>query len=72
MKPLRYNTLYTKYVALLEEHSLSLKGDVELLKENARLRNSLEEANSLIRRYKSKYGKLEGGKVDVKNNNKKW
>lgn len=71
MKPLRYNTLWNKYTALLEDYSNSLKGDVELLKENTRLRDSLEEANSLVRRYKSKYGKLEGGKVDVKNNNKK-
>lgn len=71
MKPLRYNTLWNKYTTLLEDYSDGLKGDVELLKENARLRESLEEANSLIRRYKSRYGKLEGGKVDVKNNNKK-
>lgn len=71
MKPLRYNTLWNKYTALLEDYSDSLKGDVEVLKENARLKDSLDEANSIIRRYKAKYGKLEGGKVDVKDRSKK-
>lgn len=70
MKP-KYNTLWTKYTTLLEEYSESLRGDVEVLKENARLKDSLDEANSIIRRYKAKYGKLEGGKVDVKDRSKK-
>lgn len=70
MKP-KYNTLWTKYTTLLEEYSESLRGDVEVLKENARLKDSLDEANSVIRRYKAKYGKLEGGKVDVKDRSKK-
>lgn len=67
----KYNTLWTKYTTLLEEYSESLRGDVEVLKENARLKDSLDEANSIIRRYKAKYGKLEGGKVDVKDRSKK-
>lgn len=67
----KYNTLWTKYTSLLEEYSESLRGDVEVLKENARLKDSLDEANSIIRRYKAKYGKLEGGKVDVKDRSKK-
>ena len=70
MKP-KYNTLWTKYTTLLEEYSESLRGDVEVLKENARLKDSLDEANSIIRSYKAKYGKLEGGKVDVKDRSKK-
>lgn len=71
MKNRKYNTLLIKYTALLEEYSESLKGDVEMLKENARLKHCLDEANDIIRKYKAKYGKLEGGKVDVKNSNKK-
>ena len=37
----KYNTLWTKYTSLLEEYSESLRGDVEVLKENARLKDKL-------------------------------
>lgn len=72
MRNRKYNTLLIKYTTLLEEYSESIKGDVEILKENARLKNCLDEANEIIRKYKAKYGKLEGGKFDAKNRSKKW
>lgn len=66
----KYNTIYVKYAALADKQISELEEDRNILMENIKYRNNILELKEELKKYKRKYGRLNGGDKNVKNKNK--
>lgn len=66
----KYNSLCIKYASLAGERITELEKDREILLQNIELKCDVDRLKRIVKRYKKKYGKLEGGDEDVESKDK--